>query len=128
MSRCNIGNNMCSLAPQEKLKKLKEIILTPNTYTVLFYYMPGCPHCEHFKPLIEKLTRACVSSGKTNIQIVMINSDTSPDICANNIMGTGPVRGFPQTFLFQNGRMLKEFSISGNDPEGLNKLRTKISL
>jgi len=69
---------------------------------LVYFYKPGCPHCQNFKPIWSKFK---TKYGKI-IDMREINGETSPEI-----INKFDLRGFPAVYVL-NGELRHEY-----DPE-----------
>lgn len=128
---------MCDLdsrvVTSNKIGELKNIIAKKSStgqpiFTFVLFHSPTCGHCIDYKPLLDKYRSTCRAKSADNIQIVMINSKTSPELSKTPglIPGVNSISGYPMTFVFENGRLIG--TIEGNDPKALEKYMRQAGL
>ena len=71
-----------------------------HNVTVLFYWQPGCPHCDNMRPSIEKL-----DGSHPFVHLVFVNTLESPQSAtAHGVTGT------PTTIVFNDGKEVSRYN------------------
>jgi thioredoxin 1 len=71
-----------------------------HNVTVLFYWHPGCPHCDNMRPSIEKLDGSYPS-----VHLIFVNTLENPQSAiAHGVMGT------PTTIVFNDGKEVSRYN------------------
>ena len=87
---------------EQELEEFQKVV--GNVIAVVFFYMPGCGHCENMKPEWEKFEEVALNRNDDNRVIAKVRSDKMSDV-----NGSEDIMGFPTILKLENGKKVKEF-------------------
>lgn len=92
------SNTMATTAPVTTAPVTRAAVT--HNVTVLFYWQPGCPHCDNMRPTIERLDGSYPS-----VHLVFVNTLESPQSAlAHGVTGT------PTTIVFNDGKEVRRYN------------------
>ena len=75
-----------------------------NGYTIVFYYMDGCGHCEAMKDEWSKFENKLESDNSDyDVNVARVNM-----VALNDVEGPNDIYGFPTIYVLKDGEKVKE--------------------
>ena len=75
-----------------------------NGYTIVFYYMDGCGHCEAMKDEWSKFENKVESNNSDyDVNVARVNM-----VALNDVDGPNDIYGFPTIYVLKDGEKVKE--------------------
>jgi thiol-disulfide isomerase/thioredoxin len=99
--------------------------------TVIIFYAPWCGHCQHFKPIYEKVAQMANQGELGNdVTVATVNGDdekTILELLRNSGNAEFKVSGFPTVVSYWNGKYYSNYA-PDSDPQKRQAYRTKDDL